>query len=80
MARRIRVAGPPALRWASVSGSIHQAFYALTPDKILDAVEVGGRRATGYALSHSSYENRVYEVALEDDSRLVAKFYRVVCP
>jgi len=59
-----------------VSGSLDQAFYALTPDKILDAVEVGGRRATGYALQLSSYENRVYEVELEDGARLVAKFYR----
>jgi Ser/Thr protein kinase RdoA (MazF antagonist) len=59
-----------------VTSTLARAFYALTPDKILDAVELGGRRATGYALSLHSLENRVYEVALEDESRLVAKFYR----
>ena len=59
--------------------ALRRAFYALTPDKILSAVEAaepGGRRATGYALSLHSLENRVYEVELEDGARVVAKFYR----
>ncbi|MGZ3408311.1 MAG: serine/threonine protein kinase, partial [Polyangia bacterium] len=55
---------------------LEQQFFALTPDRILDAVEFGGRRATGYALALNSLENRVYEVAFEDETRLVAKFYR----
>jgi Ser/Thr protein kinase RdoA (MazF antagonist) len=58
-----------------VSDVVEQ-FFALTPDRILDAVEFGGRRATGYALALNSLENRVYEVALEDETRVVAKFYR----
>jgi Ser/Thr protein kinase RdoA (MazF antagonist) len=53
-----------------------RSFYALTPDKILSAVERGGRRATGYALSLNSLENRVYELELEDGARIVGKFYR----
>jgi Ser/Thr protein kinase RdoA (MazF antagonist) len=54
----------------------HQ-FYALGPEVILDAVErVAPARATGYALSLRSLENRVYEVELEDGARVVAKFYR----
>jgi len=53
-----------------------ETFYALTPDRLLHAVEVGGRRATGYALSLHSLENRVYEMELEDGERVVAKFYR----
>jgi Ser/Thr protein kinase RdoA (MazF antagonist) len=59
--------------------ALRRAFYALTPDIILAAVESAdprGRRATGYALSLHSLENRVYEVELEDGARLVAKFYR----
>jgi Ser/Thr protein kinase RdoA (MazF antagonist) len=56
--------------------SIVEQFFALTPERILDAVEFGGRRATGYALALNSLENRVYEVAFEDETRLVAKFYR----
>jgi Ser/Thr protein kinase RdoA (MazF antagonist) len=53
-----------------------EQFFALTPERILDAVELVGRRATGYALALNSLENRVYEVELEDGARLVAKFYR----
>jgi Ser/Thr protein kinase RdoA (MazF antagonist) len=56
--------------------SVVEQFFALTPERILDAVEFGGRRATGYALALNSLENRVYEVEYEDGSRLVAKFYR----
>jgi Ser/Thr protein kinase RdoA (MazF antagonist) len=56
--------------------SVVEQFFALTPDRVLDAVEFGGRRATGYALALNSLENRVYEVELEDGARLVAKFYR----
>lgn len=51
-------------------------FLQLTPDKVLDAVEVGGLRATGRALQLNSYENRVYDVEMEDDSHRVLKFYR----
>jgi Ser/Thr protein kinase RdoA (MazF antagonist) len=58
-----------------MSGLVEQ-FFALTPERILDAVERTGRRATGYALALNSLENRVYEVELEDGARLVAKFYR----
>jgi Ser/Thr protein kinase RdoA (MazF antagonist) len=56
--------------------SLVEQFFALTPERILDAVEFGGRRATGYALALNSLENRVYEIELEDESRVVAKFYR----
>ena len=56
--------------------SVVEQFFALTPERILDSVEFGGRRATGYALALNSLENRVYEVEYEDESRLVAKFYR----
>lgn len=51
-------------------------FYALTPERILDAVEVDGRRCTGRFIILNSYENRVYQLELDDDSYVVAKFYR----
>lgn len=51
-------------------------FLELTPDKVLDAVEVAGLRATGRALALNSYENRVYDVEMEDGSHRVLKFYR----
>jgi Ser/Thr protein kinase RdoA (MazF antagonist) len=52
------------------------SFYALTPDRVLDAVEVGGLRSTGRCLPLRAFENRVYEVELDDERRLVVKFYR----
>jgi Ser/Thr protein kinase RdoA (MazF antagonist) len=51
-------------------------FYSLTPDRVLDAVEVGGLRCTGRCLPLRAFENRVYEVELDDERRLVVKFYR----
>ena len=56
--------------------AIDDTFFALTPERVLESVEVGGRRATGYVFALNSLENRVYEVELEDGQRLVTKFYR----
>src|SRR5438034_11225087 len=52
------------------------SFFSLTPDRVLDAVEVGGLRSTGRCLPLRAFENRVYEVELTDETRLVVKFYR----
>jgi Ser/Thr protein kinase RdoA (MazF antagonist) len=52
------------------------SFFSLTPDRVLDAVEVGGLRCTGRCLPLRAFENRVYEVELDDERRLVVKFYR----
>src|SRR5436190_20880791 len=52
------------------------AFFSLTPDRVLDAVEVGGLRCTGRCMPLRAFENRVYEIELEDERRLVVKFYR----
>lgn len=51
-------------------------FYALTPERVLDAVELDGRRCTGRFIVLNSYENRVYQLELADESYVVAKFYR----
>jgi Ser/Thr protein kinase RdoA (MazF antagonist) len=48
----------------------------LTPDLVLDAVAAADLRPDGRLLSLNSYENRVYQVWLEDESVIVAKFYR----
>ena len=48
----------------------------LTPERILDAVETCGYRCDGRLFALNSYENRVYQVWLEDGAALVAKFYR----
>jgi Ser/Thr protein kinase RdoA (MazF antagonist) len=52
------------------------SFFSLTPDRVLDAVEVGGVRSTGRCLPLRAFENRVYEVELEDERRVVVKFHR----
>ncbi|MGK5090124.1 serine/threonine protein kinase [Bdellovibrionota bacterium FG-2] len=65
-------------------------FFELTPERVLDAVETSGLRCTGRCLALNSFENRVYDVELEnqDDAldagvpqnsvqnRRVIKFYR----
>lgn len=51
-------------------------FLALTPERILDAVEAAGLRCNPVAFPLNSYENRVYDVQLEDRTHIVAKFYR----
>jgi len=51
-------------------------FSALTPDCVLNALESLGLRCDGRLLALNSYENRVYQVGIEDDKPLVAKFYR----
>ncbi len=48
----------------------------LTPDRMLDALEAVGLRGDGRFLALNSYENRVYQVRLEDGRTVVAKFYR----
>ena len=51
-------------------------YARLTPDLVLDAVSAAGLRPDGRLLGLNSYENRVYQVWLEDSSAVVAKFYR----
>lgn len=51
-------------------------FFALTPDKVLGAVEEAGVRTTGRCSMLGSLENRVYDVEREDGARVIPKFYR----
>ena len=51
-------------------------YSRLTPDAVLNAVAAGGFSPDGRLLTLNSYENRVYQVWLDDDTVLVAKFYR----
>ena len=51
-------------------------FDRLTPEVILDAVEAAGMMSDGRILALGSYENRVYQVGIEDGEPVVAKFYR----
>ncbi|TFZ06521.1 serine/threonine protein kinase [Ramlibacter henchirensis] len=55
-------------------------YQALTPDVVLDALASVGLHGDGRLMALSSYENRVYQAALEEPAQghaqVVAKFYR----
>lgn len=51
-------------------------FTGLDPDVILDAIESLGFLCTGHLLALNSYENRVYQIGIENKEPLIVKFYR----
>jgi len=51
-------------------------YAGLTPPLVLDALDSVGLRGDGRLLQLNSYENRVFQVFLEDGDVVVAKFYR----
>ncbi len=55
----------------------HDAPYAeLSPETVLDALQSVGHRCDGRMLALNSYENRVYQIGVEDSAPVIAKFYR----
>ncbi|NQX89627.1 MAG: serine/threonine protein kinase [Halioglobus sp.] len=52
------------------------AYDRLHPDTIIDAVESVGYMSNARLLALNSYENRVYQVGIEDSAPLIVKFYR----
>ncbi|WP_449180838.1 serine/threonine protein kinase [Trinickia sp. YCB016] len=67
--------GEPADR-----GAAGHPFTRLTPECVLDAIDSvlidTGVRTDGRLLPLNSYENRVYQVGVEDGPPVIAKFYR----
>jgi Ser/Thr protein kinase RdoA (MazF antagonist) len=59
-----------------VAGTNLRPFQELTPDRIMDAVESTGLRCDGRLMALNSFENRVYQIGIEDGAPVVAKFYR----
>ena len=62
---------------------LSENFYSLTPDHFMDAVEQAGLVPTGEYIQLNSYENRVFDIHLEEglnppalNGRIIAKFYR----
>lgn len=51
-------------------------YSQLTPDLILQALESRSFSCDGHLLALNSYENRVYQVGIEDKAPVIAKFYR----
>lgn len=52
------------------------SYANLGPDDILNALDQIGYRCDGRILALNSYENRVYQVGIEDAAPVIAKFYR----
>ncbi|MGO4314015.1 serine/threonine protein kinase, partial [Pseudomonas sp. KB_15] len=51
-------------------------YAGLTPECILDALEAAGFQPDGRLLALNSYENRVWQIGIEDAAPVIAKFYR----
>jgi Ser/Thr protein kinase RdoA (MazF antagonist) len=51
-------------------------YARLTPERVLDAITACGLWPDGRLLALNSYENRVWQVGLEDARPVIAKFYR----
>jgi Ser/Thr protein kinase RdoA (MazF antagonist) len=75
---------PTASTTDTSSADASAPYAGLTPDRVLDALESVGWRGDGRLLALNSYENRVYQVWLEEPREpgstspgsVVAKFYR----
>lgn len=52
------------------------AFQSLEAELILSAIESAGFLPDGRLMALNSYENRVYQVGLDDQGLVIAKFYR----
>ncbi len=52
------------------------AYADLSPGSVLDAIDSLGLRCDGTLLQLNSFENRVFQIRLEDGSLRIAKFYR----
>ncbi len=51
-------------------------FAGLNVDKVIDAVESLGYLSDLRVMALNSYENRVYQIGIEEEEPLIAKFYR----
>jgi Ser/Thr protein kinase RdoA (MazF antagonist) len=56
--------------------ALNHPYTRLTPDRVIAAVESTGRFSDARILALNSYENRVYQVGIEDETPVIVKFYR----
>ncbi len=68
-------------KWEDETGpgddeEVSHPFDTLTPSFLIDAVESLGFYCDGRLFPLNSYENRVYQVGIEDATPMIAKFYR----
>ena len=55
---------------------LHSDYHHLSPDLVINAVESLGYLSDARIFPLNSYENRVYQVGIEEQQPLIAKFYR----
>jgi len=51
-------------------------YYRLDPEELIQVIESTGLLCDGRLLALNSYENRVYQVGIEDSLPLITKVYR----
>jgi len=59
-----------------MSNDSKRPYQELLPDVVLDCIDQCGYVTDGRLLELNSYENRVWQVGIEDGAPLIAKFYR----
>lgn len=59
-----------------MQGMSSHPYSSLTPDVVLNALESTGLPCDGRLSALNSYENRVYQVGIDESGPVVAKFYR----
>jgi Ser/Thr protein kinase RdoA (MazF antagonist) len=59
-----------------VNATTKTPYANLDPHIILDAVEGAGFRCDGGLFALNSFENRVYQIGIDDEKPVIAKFYR----
>ncbi len=57
-------------------GAVGRPFETLQPERVLEAAERLGLITDGRLLPLNSYENRVWQIGLEERDPVIAKFYR----
>jgi Ser/Thr protein kinase RdoA (MazF antagonist) len=67
---------PPSSADKTLQAPSDTPYAGLSPDIVLDALDAVGLRGDGRLIQLNSYENRVYQVFLEDGRVVVTKFYR----
>ena len=60
----------------SLMNAAPHPYANLTPDRVLDALATVGLNGDGRLQALGSYENRVYQIGIEDAPAIVVKFYR----
>ena len=61
---------------SAITDSAIEVYARLSPDLVIQAVESTGRVSDARVLALNSYENRVYQVGIEEETPVIAKFYR----